>query len=75
MFDTESTADQLALANGEKMALSPRACARALSISERLLWSKTNCGEIPCVRIGKRVLYPTDLLRQWLAEQAKVTKR
>lgn len=58
---------------GEKLvlALRPRDAAKALNIGERLLWSKTNSGEIPHVRIGRSVLYPIDLLREWLAQQAK----
>ena len=54
-----------------QLALSPRAAAKALGISERLLWSKTNCGEIPHVRIGKRVLYPVGSLKEWLADKVK----
>ena len=54
-----------------RIALRPREAAIALGIGERLLWSKTNSGEIPCVRIGRSVLYPIDLLREWLARQAK----
>jgi excisionase family DNA binding protein len=48
------------------LALSPRGAARALGISERLLWAKTKAGEIPHRRIGKRILYPVHLLREWL---------
>lgn len=38
-----------------------------LGISERLLWTWTNAGVIPHVRIGTRVLYPVDQLREWLS--------
>lgn len=55
----------------QPLALRPREAAKALGISERLLWSKTNCGEIPHVRVGRSVLYPVEQLRQWLAGQAK----
>jgi hypothetical protein len=41
-----------------------------LRISERLLWSKTNCGQIPHCRIGRAVVYPIDLLREYLIERA-----
>ncbi len=54
-----------------RLALRPREAARALGIGERLLWSRTNAGEIPCVRIGRAVVYPVDLLRDYLAQQAK----
>lgn len=43
------------------------AAARMLSISTRTLWKLTSRGEIPCVRVGRRVLYEVEQLRQWLA--------
>jgi excisionase family DNA binding protein len=67
MSDTEKTADRL--------ALRPKEAARALGISDRLLWTKTNCGEIPHLRIGKRVLYRVAELQRWLAEQAAKATR
>jgi excisionase family DNA binding protein len=54
------------------LALRPKEAAKALAISERLLWSKTNCGEIPHVRIGRAVIYPVDSLRAWLAKQSDI---
>ena len=56
------------------LALRPKQAAKALGIGERLLWSKTNIGEIPHVRIGRAVIYPIDLLREYLNEQAKGVK-
>ena len=50
-----------------RLALRPREAARALGIGERLLWSWTNQGLIPHLRIGTRVVYPVDALRGWLA--------
>ena len=52
------------------LAMRPREAAKALGISERLLWDWTNRGEVPHVRIGKAVLNPVDVLRRWLDEQA-----
>lgn len=52
------------------LSLRPEAAAKSLGISKRLLWAKTNAGEIPCVRIGRAVVYPVESLRAWLAEQA-----
>lgn len=63
------TPDLLTAAN--RLALRPKEAAAALGISERLLWAKTNCGEIPHCRIGRAIVYPTALLREWLAQQAK----
>lgn len=54
-----------------RLALRPREAAKALGIGERLLWSKTNSGEIPCIRIGRAIVYPVELLCEWLRAQAK----
>jgi excisionase family DNA binding protein len=52
------------------LALRPREAARALGIGPRLLWSMTNRGEIPHLRLGRALVYPVDALRRWLSEQA-----
>ena len=54
-----------------RLALKPDEAAEALGIGVRLLWSKTNAGEIPHVRIGSRVLYPVSALERYLVEQAE----
>ncbi len=59
-----------AAADALRLALRPREAAQALGIGTRLLWSMTNRGVIPCVRLGRVVIYPVDALRQWLSEQA-----
>lgn len=42
--------------------LSVSQAAKSLGIGRRLLWSLTAGGELPAVRIGRRVLYdPADL--------------
>ena len=54
------------------LALRPRDAAKALGISERMLWSLTAPrGTIPAVRIGTCVLYPVTGLRTWLDRQAQ----
>ncbi len=53
-----------------RLALRPAEAAKALGISPRLLWAKTNSGEIPHVRIGHRVVYPIPQLQKWLAVRA-----
>lgn len=58
----------------EVLALRPRDAARALGISERCLWSLTQRGEVPHVKIGGRlVLYPRAALADWLDRAAKQT--
>jgi excisionase family DNA binding protein len=38
--------------------------ARLLGISARLLWTLTNRGEIPCVRLGCAVRYRVETLQR-----------
>ena len=45
--------------------------ARALAISERMLWERTKRGEIPCVRIGRSVRYSPADLQTWIDDQKK----
>jgi excisionase family DNA binding protein len=52
------------------LALRPREAAKAIGVSERLLWQWTHDGSIPHVRIGRTILYPVDELKGWLARQA-----
>jgi excisionase family DNA binding protein len=52
----------------DRLTVSRSEAARMLGISERLLWTWTNAGVIPHVRIGTRVLYPVDQLREWLSD-------
>jgi len=50
--------------------LPAREAARALSISERTLWSlSAPRGPIPVVRVGHRVMYDPADLRAWIARQ------
>ena len=58
-------------ASPPQLALRPKDAARALGIGERKLWSLTNQGVIPHIKLGKATLYPVDVLRTWLAEKAK----
>ena len=53
------------------LGLRPREAAAAMGLSERLLWSMTNRGEIPHLHIGRAIIYPVDLLREWMREQAE----
>ncbi len=55
--------------------LTVRLAAKALGISERLLWSQTNCGNVPHLRIGRRVLYDPADLRGWIARQKQRARR
>ena len=41
----------------EPLLVSAKDASRILAISSRKLWSETNCGNIPSVRIGRAVRY------------------
>lgn len=57
------------------LALRPKETARALGIGVRLLWTLTNRGEIPHVRLGRAVVYPVDALREYLANHCSKAGR
>ena len=50
-----------------KLLLAAREAAEALSVCEKTLWSLTQPrGDLPCVRIGRRVLYDVADIRKWI---------
>ena len=53
-----------------RLALRPKEAAKALGIGERLLWSMTNQGLVPHLRLGKAIVYPVAELERWLADRA-----
>ena len=58
------------------LALRPNDAAKALGLGVRKLWQETQPrGPIPCVRLGKAVIYPVDQLREWLAKECGEVSR
>ena len=53
------------------LLLGTRRAAAVLGLSERTLWRLTKSGEVPHVRIGRRVLYDPDDLRAWVESLKK----
>lgn len=53
----------------QKLLLSVREAAKALSICQKTLWTLTQTGGIGCVRIGRRVLYDPRDLERWIDAQ------
>jgi hypothetical protein len=52
------------------MGLRPKQAAKVLGIGERKLWEQSQPrGPIPCVRLGKTVIYPVEQLRAWMAKE------
>ena len=56
-----------------RLALRPREAAKALGIGERLLWSLTNQGQIPHLRLGRAIVYPVSALEKWLVQRVQVS--
>ena len=56
------------------LAMRPRDAAKALGVSERLLWDWTHHGDIPHLKIGRTILYPVDAVRTWLENKAEAAK-
>ncbi|VTS03028.1 helix-turn-helix domain-containing protein [Tuwongella immobilis] len=53
------------------LALHPCEAAKAMGISERLLWEQTKNGSVPHVRIGSRIVYPVKELTDWLTKKTQ----
>lgn len=51
-----------------------REAASLLSISERSLWTLTNSGQIPVVRIGRSLRYRPETLLEWLEQREAVNR-
>ena len=54
-----------------RLLLSPREAAKALSVCEKTLWTLSQKGEVPVIRIGRAVRYPVDGLREWIQKQSE----
>jgi len=53
-----------------RLLLAAREAAEAMSICEKTLWNVTEPrGDLPCVRINRRVLYDPNDLRAWIAKK------
>ena len=57
----------------DRLALRPREAAAALGLSERTF--RSLLPSVPHLREKGAVLIPTDLLREWLRDRAKVRER
>ena len=52
------------------LALRRRQAAKLLNVCEKTLLNWTRVGIIPHIRVRGVVLYPVDLLQEWLRQQA-----
>jgi excisionase family DNA binding protein len=53
----------------DRLLLSIDEAAKQLSVSARYLWTMQQRGEIPFVRIGRRVLFAVKDLEKWIEER------
>lgn len=49
-----------------QMLLTEKQAAKALTMSQRKLWTLREKGEIACVKSGRRVMYDPSDLRAWI---------
>lgn len=52
------------------MLISATKAAELLGISARHLWTLTKSGDVPCNRVGRRVMYSPALLQVWVNSSA-----
>jgi excisionase family DNA binding protein len=58
-----------AAATETRLLLTVAEAAKALAVSTRTIWSLTNRGELPAVRIGRAVRYSIEDVRAWIDRQ------
>ncbi|MBS0265430.1 MAG: helix-turn-helix domain-containing protein [Planctomycetes bacterium] len=63
--DELETTPELPVPLADKVLLTSAEAATLLSISERTLWTLTEAGHIPCVRIGNLKRYRREALHAW----------
>lgn len=50
----------------ETLTVNAATAAKMIGISSRLLWEKTKAGEVPCIRIGRKLLYSRQKLQAFV---------
>ena len=55
--------------NTTRMTLTAKEAANALGVSLPVLYELTHQQDFPAIRVGRKVLVPTDKLRAWLDGQ------
>jgi len=53
-----------------RLTLSPKELAKMLGVSEKTLWTRTQEGCLPVIRLGRRVLYPVNEIEEWIKKEA-----
>ena len=71
MTTSTTNPPRLGSATVPKVALSVAEAAEAMSLSPRTIEAMVKAGELPTVRVGRRVLLPVAALSTWLDEQTQ----
>ena len=71
MFNTIS-GQQNTGGDGLPLLISANMAAKTLGISPRNLWTQTQSGTIPFIKIGRRVMYSPSSLQDWVNKNTVV---
>ena len=61
--------------NDEQLLLTVPEVAKVLRIGRNLAYELVARGEIPCVRLGRKIRVPRSSLERWLEREAGLTRR
>lgn len=54
--------------NKTKLCLNAVEVSEMTGLSLSMIRKLTHCGEIPHIKIGRRILYPVEVINEWLTE-------
>lgn len=69
--EDEGVAPAPAISTDNRLAVGAREAAKMVGICEKTLWTLSQRGDIPSIRVLGRRLYPVDALRQWINEKLR----
>ncbi|MBS0195442.1 MAG: helix-turn-helix domain-containing protein [Planctomycetes bacterium] len=72
---THVTGASSAAPSPEPLLVNATVAAEMLSVSARTLWALTKAGDIPHIRIHRRVLYSVASLREWILKRERLGTR
>ena len=59
---------RLKTTNQERLTMTVPECAQLLGVGRNNCYERAKAGEIPSIRVGKRLLIPRAALQKWLDE-------
>ncbi len=55
----------------EKLLLKPAEVVEVIGVSRKAIYEMVASGELPSIRIGRRVRIPVNALREWIEQQSE----